>query len=51
MLSFLLVAPVQSLVYKGVVTYYGEGAGYKTGGGDGSELVPLQKEGLGWEKF
>ena len=34
---------------KGLVTNYGEGGGYKTGGGGASEVLPLRKGGS--EKF
>ena len=30
---------------KGLVTNYGEGGGYKTGGGGAREVLPLQKGG------
>ena len=32
---------------KGLVTNYGEGGGYKTGGGGAHEVLPLRKGGAG----
>ena len=34
----------------GLVTNYGEGGGYKTGGGGASEVLPQRKGGWGAEK-